>query len=191
VLELPGRHATMLRARRAKGQSNLVIVIITCDATARGHRRDAGAPARAGYNRRVTSPMRPLPMEVERWMARLGPLRWADAIVAWLVGWAIVVAATEARPGPMALIAAIVVAGAAWTLPGLRVRWRPVSAAVGLRMSRPLRPGARAWYIRADAADLVIVTARRGLRIVIAGIAESRTEGFAVRRTRVLLIPAD
>jgi hypothetical protein len=136
--------------------------------------------------------MRPLPIEVERWMARLGPLRWADAAVAWMVTWVVVVVvATEARPAPLALIAAAVVAAVACVLPGLRVRWRPVSAFVSIRMSRRLRAGARAWYIRPDAADLVIVTARRGLRIVIAGIAESRTEGFAVRRTRVLLIPAD
>jgi hypothetical protein len=135
--------------------------------------------------------MRPLPVEVERWMGRLGALRWADAAVAWMAVWGIVVAATDARPAPLALVAGGIVAVVAWGLPALRVRWRPVSAAVGVRVSRRLRPGSRAWYIRPDAADLVIVTARRGVRVVIAGIAETRTEGFAVRRTRVLLIPAE
>jgi hypothetical protein len=135
--------------------------------------------------------MRPLPMEVERWMGRLGPLRWADAAVAWMVTWIVVVAAAEARPAPVAMLAAVIVAALAWAVPALRVRWRPVSAAVGVRMSRHLRPGARAWYVRPDAADLVIVTGRRGLRVVIAGLGESRTEGFAVRRTRVLLMPAE
>jgi hypothetical protein len=139
----------------------------------------------------MASPMKPLPMEVERWMGRLGRLRWADAAVAWLATWILVVAASEARPAPLALLSALVVAGLAWSLPPLRVRWRPVSAVVGVRMSRHVRPGSRAWYIRADAADLVIVTARRGVRVVIAGMTESRTEGFAVRRTRVLLIPAE
>jgi hypothetical protein len=139
----------------------------------------------------MASPMKPLPMEVERWMGRLGPLRWADAAVAWTVTWILVVVVSDARPAPLAFLAALVVAALAWGLPPLRVRWRPVSAAVGVRMSRHVRPGSRAWYIRADAADLVIVTARRGVRVVIAGMTESRTEGFAVRRTRVLLIPAE
>ena len=49
----------------------------------------------------------------------------------------------------------------------------------------------RAWYVHADTAQLVVVTARRRLRVVIAAVADSRTEGFAVRRTRVLLLPAD
>ena len=145
----------------------------------------------AGYNRLVASPMKPLPMEVERWMGRLGLLRWADAVLAWMVTWSVVVAASDARPAPLAVLAAVIVGGLAWSLPPLRVRWRPVSAAVGVRMSRRLRPGARAWYIRPHAADLVIVTARRGFRVVIAGMTETRTEGFAVRRTRVLLIPAE
>ncbi len=40
-------------------------------------------------------------------------------------------------------------------------------------------------------AGLCRLLTRRGFRVVIAGGAESRAEGFAVRRTRVLLLPAD
>ena len=73
----------------------------------------------------------------------------------------------------------------------VRVRWRPVSGWVGLAVSRGLRPGDRAWYVRSRAADLVLVTARHGARLVIARPDFAADEGLNVRRTRVLLIPAD
>jgi hypothetical protein len=139
----------------------------------------------------MSSPIKPLPREVERWIGRLGMLRWGDAVIAWALAWvAIVLTLGEASALVTALLAVAVVAGAGW-LTAVRVRWRPLSAVVGIVVSRALRAGARAWYIRPHAADLVLVTARRGLRVVIAGATESRTEGFAVRRTRVLLLPAD
>ena len=139
----------------------------------------------------MTTPIKPLPGAIERWMGRVGALRWADAAVAWLVVWVgLVVPLHGAGALLPALLATGIVGAGAWLAP-VRVRWRPVSAMVGLSMSKTLRPGMRAWYVRPDAADLMVVTARRGLRVVIAGVAESRTEGFAVRRTRVLLLPAD
>jgi hypothetical protein len=137
------------------------------------------------------TPLKPLPRAVERWMGRLGVLRWGDAAVAWVFVWAGGVAMLgDTSPPAIALLAGALVATGVWLAP-LRVRWRPLSATVGLTMSRSLRAGARAWYVRPHAADLVLVTARRGRRVVIAGGAGSRTEGFAVRRTRVLLLPAD
>jgi hypothetical protein len=123
-------------------------------------------------------------------MGRLGVLRWGDAAVAWVLVWAGVIALLgAASPPASALLAGALVAGGAWLAP-LRVRWRPLSAVVGLTVSRSLRAGSRAWCVRPHAADLVLVTARRGRRVVIAGAAGSGTEGLAVRRTRVLLLPA-
>jgi len=139
----------------------------------------------------MTTPIKPLPGTIERWMSRVGALRWADAAVAWVLVWVgLVMSLHDVAALPVVLLATGIVAAGAWFGP-VRVRWRPVSALVSLSMSKTLRPGTRAWYVRSDAAELVVVTARRGLRIVIAGVAESRTEGFAVRRTRVLLLPAD
>jgi hypothetical protein len=139
----------------------------------------------------MTTPIKPLPEAVERWMSRVRALRWGDAAVAWVLVWGGLVATlgeTVALAG--ALVATAVVAAGAW-LPPLRLRWRPLSAMVGVRASRSLRPGMRAWYVHANTAQLVVVTARRRLRVVIAAAVDSRTEGFAVRRTRVLLLPAD
>ncbi len=125
-------------------------------------------------------------------MGRLGMLRWADAALAWTLAWgaAVVLTLGDGRPFAGALVASGVVAAGAWMAP-LRVRWRPVTAAVSVGLSRGLRPGARAWCVRPHSADLVLITARRGLRVGIAGMTESRSETFAVRRTRVLLLPAD
>jgi hypothetical protein len=89
-----------------------------------------------------------------------------------------------------ALWAAVLVAIAA-ALPALRVRWRPLSGLVALQVSSPLRPGDRAWFIRSDEAELVLVTARHRLRMTIALAADSPEEGISVRRTRVLLVPED
>jgi len=73
----------------------------------------------------------------------------------------------------------------------LRTRWRPISGWVGLAMSRGLRVGDRAWYVRAHQADLVLVTARHGARLVIAGPSIAQDESLSVRRTRVLVLPAE
>ena len=71
----------------------------------------------------------------------------------------------------------------------LRTLWRPISACVGLAVSRGLRVGDRAWYVRPDRVDLVLVTARHGARLVIATPGFDADEGLSVRRTRVLVLP--
>jgi hypothetical protein len=73
----------------------------------------------------------------------------------------------------------------------VRVRWRPVSGYVGIAVSRGLRPGGRAWYVRADRADVVIVTARRRWRVSITAPHRGGNESLSVRRTRVFLVPVD
>src|SRR4030095_5649765 len=83
---------------------------------------------------------------------------------------------------------ALVVAGG-W-IPTVRVRWRRLSGGVGLHLSRDLRPGDRAWYIVRD-ASLVVVTARRGARVMIARPDLVEDEVIGVRRTRVFLLPCD
>jgi hypothetical protein len=59
-----------------------------------------------------------------------------------------------------------------------------------MHLSRDLRPGDRAWYVARD-ASLVVVTARRGVRIAIARPDLVQDEVIRVRRTRVFLLPAD
>jgi len=139
----------------------------------------------------MTTPLESLPDSVARWISRVAWLRWADALVAWINLWG----AWAAFLGPILTSHAAVVSLACLAL-GLairpvRVRWRPVSGWVGLAVSRGLRPGDRAWYVRSGEADLVLVTARHGARLVIAKPGLGADEGLNVRRTRVLLIPAD
>jgi hypothetical protein len=87
-----------------------------------------------------------------------------------------------------AVVAAVLVALGAFVQP-LRVRWRPITGWIGLRISRGLRPGDRAWYLGASDASLVVVTARHGVRLVIVR-PDLQDEGISVRRTRVFLLPA-
>ena len=54
-----------------------------------------------------------------------------------------------------------------------------------------LAAGDRAWYVRPDGPELVIVTARRGLRLTVAVPGRGAAEGLSVRRTRVLVLGAD
>jgi hypothetical protein len=138
----------------------------------------------------MATPMRPVPDAINRWITRRRWLRGCDGLAAWAL-LAVVVAA---RLGPARLEAAAVLAlvlvGGAATLQPLRVRWRPVSGWVGLRLSRDLRPGDRAWYVSATEASLVVVTARRGMRLVIARPDLVQDEVISVRRTRVFLLAA-
>src|SRR2546428_639179 len=90
----------------------------------------------------------------------------------------------------LALLAVLVIALGALARP-LRARWRPVSGVVGLAVSRRLSPGDPAWYVRPGDAERVLVTALHRTRVVIARLDESGAEGLSVRRTRVLLVPAD
>jgi hypothetical protein len=58
-----------------------------------------------------------------------------------------------------------------------------------LSVSRRLKPGDHAWLVLAERIDPVIVTARRGLRLVVASPHQS-SEGLTVRRTRILVVPS-
>lgn len=138
----------------------------------------------------MTTPIRPLPGNIARWTSRLRWLRWADALLAWVV----LLAVLSLWLPPVPLQALVTLATglliAAAFIPRLRLAWRPISAATTLSISRELRPGDRAWFVHGDDADLVLVTARRGIRVVVARPGGGATEGISVRRTRVLLLPA-
>jgi hypothetical protein len=140
----------------------------------------------------MTTPMRPVPDPVLRWIDRRRWLRWADGLLAWALLWLVVaVMLTPRRVETAAVVSLVVVVGAGAMLQPLRVRWRPISGWVGLRLSRGLRPGERAWYVSAREASLVVVTACHGMRAVIAGADLGQDEGISVRRTRVFLLPVD
>lgn len=140
--------------------------------------------------RGMRSPSRPIPDAVERWARRATALRVADALVAWLAAWVVLAAlAGWGTPSEPAVLAAVAVGCAAFLRP-LRVRWRPVSAWVGISVARPLRPGDRAWFIRPRQVEPVIVTARRGHRFVVAQPG-SAAEGLEVRASRVFLLPEE
>jgi cell division protein FtsW (lipid II flippase) len=139
----------------------------------------------------VRAPIRSIPDSIARWAGYARWLRSLDAVAAWLALWALS-AMMLARP-PLdshAVVAALVLVGLAFIAP-LRLWWRPVTACVALAVSRELRPGDRAWYVSPGHAELVLVTARRGLRVVIVTPARGRSEGVSVQRTRVLLVPED
>ncbi len=139
----------------------------------------------------MTTPIRPLPGYVDRWTSRVRWLRWMDACLAWLGTWFGVSLLLSAMPPGATMI---LTAGAlllAASIPGIRRAWRPVSATVSLLVSRRLRPGDRAWFVPRRDADLVLVTARHGVRVVVARPDQEAIEGMSIRRTRVLLIPAE
>jgi hypothetical protein len=136
----------------------------------------------------MRSPVRPLPPNVDRWVSRARWLRWLDALAAWLLVWAVLALAQRtAPPAATAIVAAVIVALAAFIAP-LRRRWRPLGALISLSVSRALRPGDRAWLVLPRHVEPVIVTARRGLRLVVAR-PDQGAEGMEVRRTRVLVVP--
>jgi hypothetical protein len=139
----------------------------------------------------MTTPMAPAPVAVQRWITRATYLRWVDALVGWL-GLALVAALLlpEATWSVAMIVAAAALTAGVMVL-GVRVRWRPISGYVGLSVSRTLRPGDRAWYVRADRADVVVVTARRGLRLSVTAPDRDASESLSVRRTRVLLVPLE
>lgn len=139
----------------------------------------------------MTSPMRPVPHEVARFISLAAWLRWCDAVVAWIVLWALLASILGPASRPAA-VASLVLVTLGALLRALRVLWRPVSGSVGLVLSRRLQPGDRAWYVRSRHADPVLVTARHGVRMMIATPdRDEPDEVLSVRRTRVLLIPAD
>jgi hypothetical protein len=135
----------------------------------------------------MRTPIRPLPDAVERWASRVRYLRWLDALFAWLALWGLL-ALSLPLPAQAQAVLATSALGLLALVPALRLRWRPVTAAVGIRLSWGLRPGDRAWYVVASRAEAVIVTARRRLRLVVARPDQGPAEGLEVRRTRVLVI---
>lgn len=139
----------------------------------------------------MRTPLRPLPEMIARWMRWARWLRWLDGLAGWLVLWGTAAFVfREFDGGIQATLAALLTAAGAAVAP-LRAWWRPVSSAVALAVSRRLRPGDRAWRVGPGEAELVFVTARRGTRVVIAHLARGPVEGVSVRRTSVLLVPAD
>ncbi len=138
----------------------------------------------------MRTPIKPLPEDIDRWARRASWLRWLDALAAWLLLWASMAMSLRGLSGSAQTMVALVIVAAGAAISPLRVRWRPISGWIALVASQPLRPGDRAWHVRPGEAELVVVTARRGLRMVIAQ-ARGPLEGIAIRRTRVLLLPAD
>ncbi len=138
----------------------------------------------------MRSPIRPVPQIVLRWSGRARRLRWADAALAWVAMWGGILALQPtADPAALGVLAAVLVLPAV-AIPPLRRRWRPVSAAVALVLSWGVRPGDRAWYVNTDGARLVLVTSRRWLHVVVAGVVQDSTEGITLRRTRGFLVLA-
>ena len=137
------------------------------------------------------TPLRPLPEGISRWSTRARWLRRLDALAAWALVWGLLaVMLPDIRAGLQAGAAAVVV-GLLGAVSPIRARWRPISGSVGLWVSRMLAPGDRAWHVRSEGSELVIVTARRGLRLTVAVPGRGAAEGLSVRRTRVLVLGAD
>lgn len=139
----------------------------------------------------MTTPIRPVPDSVASWIWRMWWLRAGDAAVALVVLWG----GLGLVAGP-ALVSHAAILSLTFLCLGVLIRpiracWRPISAWVGLMVSRDLRPGDHAWYVRAGEADLVLVIARHGARMVIARPDLGHDEGLNVRRTRVVLLPAE
>jgi hypothetical protein len=137
----------------------------------------------------VATPTTPLPSAVETWISRARYLRWLDALAAWLILLAVVAALLPDQPGGVVALSSLALVAIGAILHPLRLRWRPVTGWVGVTVSRSLRPGQRAWFVRDGHADAVLVTGRRGLRVSIAAPNVGVEETLSVRRTRVFLIP--
>jgi hypothetical protein len=136
----------------------------------------------------MRSPVRPLPPNVDRWVSRARWLRWLDALAAWLLVWAGLALGQRTAPAAATAIVAAVLVGLAALVGPLRRRWRPLGGLISLSVSRALRPGDRAWLVLPRHVEPVIVTARRGLRLVVAR-PDQGAEGMEVRRTLVLVVP--
>ena len=137
----------------------------------------------------MATPTAPVPTTVETWITRSRYLRWIDALAAWVVLLGVTAALLPEQPARTIVVGSLALVVIGLMLRPLRLRWRPVSGWVGVIVSRSLRPGQRAWFVRDGRADSVLITARRGLRVTIAAPALGEAETLTVRRTRVLLIP--
>ena len=138
----------------------------------------------------MRSPVRAVPPNVERAATRARFLRAVDAVLAWLVGWAVVAVALDTATASTSAIVALVGVVLVALLGPVRRGWRPVSALASVSASRRLRPGDHAWLVLPERIEPVIVTARRGLRIVVASPHQG-SEGLSVRRTRILVVPSE
>lgn len=128
-----------------------------------------------------------MPVAVERWASRARWLRWVDALVTFAIVWLVMAGVLDVEAATSALAAAALVGAASLVRP-LRLRWRPASALVSLSVSRGLRAGDLAWCVFPGRVERVIVTARRGWRLVVARPDQGPQEGLEVRRTRVLVV---
>ncbi len=137
----------------------------------------------------MTTPTRPLPAVVERWISRSRYVRWGDAVIAWLVLWVTAVQLVPQQSNRLVALASLCPLVLGVLVPPLRTHWRPLSSSIGLIVSRSLRPGDRAWFVRDGRADAVLITARHGLRLSIALPSLGEAESISVRRTRVFLVP--
>jgi hypothetical protein len=137
------------------------------------------------------TPIRPLPGDIARWSARARWIRRLDALAAGGLVWGLLAVMLPGVGLRVQVVAAAAVVGLLGAVTPIRVRWRPVSGLAGLWVSRALVPGDRAWYVRPEGPELVIVTARRGLRLTVAVPGRGADEGLSVRRTRVLVLGAD
>ena len=137
----------------------------------------------------MATPTARVPTTVETWITRARYLRWIDALAAWVVLLALAAELLPEPPGRIIVVTSLVLLVIGLMLRPLRLRWRPVSGWVGVAVSRSLRAGQRAWYVRDGRADAVLVTARRGLHLSIAAPNVGEAETLSVRRTRVFLIP--
>src|SRR5262245_34882301 len=136
----------------------------------------------------MRGPLRSMPRAVEHWISVVRLLRWVDALLAWLILWAIAKIALPTRENAAAAVVAAVALVLGVLIGPLRVRWRPVAGAVALALSARLAPGDHAWYVRAGVAERVLVTGCHPTRIVIVQLNDESAEGLSVRRTRVLLV---
>ena len=138
----------------------------------------------------MRSPVRSLPLAIEGWTSRGRWLRWLDGLAAAFVLWLMLALVFEGAPAAvLAAVSLALIALASFVRP-VRRRWRPISALVGLSVSRGLKPGDRAWLVLPERAEPVIVTARRRMRLVVARPDQGPSEGLEIRRTRVLVVPS-
>ena len=137
------------------------------------------------------TPIRPLPEHIARWGGRARWLRRLDALAAGALVYGLLAVMLPGVGVGLQAGAAAVVVGLLGAVSSIRVRWRPISGPIGLWVSRMLAPGDRAWHVRSDGPELVMVTARRGLRLTVAVPGRGAAEGLSVRRTRVLVLGAD
>ena len=136
----------------------------------------------------MPTPLRPLPESVARWVARARFLRWLDALAGWVAIALVLVQGPANLHWRPAALAALAIVGVLVLVVPLRRRWRIVSGAVGLWISRSITVGDLAWCVGPGSAERVIVTARRGTRLTVARPGGDAAEGMSVRRTRMLLV---